>query len=425
MDVTATAHQPYTTGIQRVVRELVAGAKGFDLRLVIFDSKKRTWTQVQQRDFLCPSPSRRRSRNYRLGRKIYGTLAEAMSRRDFSLKVLTSIQPVVEYLRMRLLNLPKHGSSAVGFTSPTTRFLLPEITTSPEHAAAIRDLSSLRHLSLSMFVHDLLPLTHPWLFPTDPRHNFPEYASLIPQANFLVVASEEVRRQCAAWVDLATSAGSTRSTPKPLIAPLPSTFPPRERDWVPPETPTFVVLGSVEPRKNLTRVAEAVHRIASSGRRIRLQVIGGIGWNSSPAIKAVRSAQLAGAEVEFHRSMTDTQVQEALGSASALVYCSLGEGYGLPVVEALSQRTPVITSDLLPLSSFSAFGGVLTVDPLDARSIAAGIEKLLDPVDRIAVASTIEQDKIPTDWQAWASTVLEFIGSHSPDDIPPDDFNEG
>ena len=79
-----------------------------------------------------------------------------------------------------------------------------------------------------------------------------------------------------------------------------------------------------------------------------------------------------------------------LGGAEALVYPSLYEGFGLPVLEAMACDTPVLTSNVSALPD-TAGGAALLVDPNDAEDIAAGMERLLTDTalrERLRAAGT-------------------------------------
>jgi glycosyltransferase involved in cell wall biosynthesis len=75
-------------------------------------------------------------------------------------------------------------------------------------------------------------------------------------------------------------------------------------------------------------------------------------------------------------------------SASALCYPSLREGYGLPVLEAMAQGTPVVTSRGTSTEEVAGNAAVL-VDPLEVESIAAGIVEALDRAAQLAVLGRV------------------------------------
>jgi len=123
-------------------------------------------------------------------------------------------------------------------------------------------------------------------------------------------------------------------------------------------------VGTIEPRKNLTRLAEAVARLDEP---IDLVVVGAQGWGTpDPRVRT-----LGFVPVDDLRAL--------YGAATVFAYPSLEEGFGLPVAEAMAQGAAVVTSVGTATEEVAGGAGVL-VDPLDVESIAAGLaEALQDP----------------------------------------------
>jgi glycosyltransferase involved in cell wall biosynthesis len=74
--------------------------------------------------------------------------------------------------------------------------------------------------------------------------------------------------------------------------------------------------------------------------------------------------------------LDDDAVREEYLAADIVTFCSVYEGFGLPIIEAQAMRTPVITSDLEPMRSVAGSGAIL-VDPLDVDSIRTAIESVI------------------------------------------------
>ena len=117
-----------------------------------------------------------------------------------------------------------------------------------------------------------------------------------------------------------------------------------------------LAVGTLEPRKNLVRTVEAA-RIAG----VELRVVGARGWG--------------GIEVPGWAGWVDDEELAALyRGARCLVFPSLYEGFGIPVLEAMACGTPVVTS-ASGATEEVAGGAAVLVDPLDVDAIAAGIEE--------------------------------------------------
>jgi len=120
---------------------------------------------------------------------------------------------------------------------------------------------------------------------------------------------------------------------------------------------TYVLaVGTLEPRKNLGRAVEAA-RIAG----IELRVVGARGW---------REVDVPG----WVGEVPDSELAGLYRGAACVLYVSLYEGFGLPVVEAMASGSPVVTSKGTAMEEIAG-GAAVLVDPLDPASIANGIDE--------------------------------------------------
>ncbi len=118
-----------------------------------------------------------------------------------------------------------------------------------------------------------------------------------------------------------------------------------------------LAVGTLEPRKNLPRLAEAARSLG-----VELRVVGARGWGDVP----LENVTLLG-------EVGDEELARLYRGARCLAYPSLYEGFGIPVLEAMACGTPVVTSDR-PGTAETAGGAAVLVDPLEPEAIAAGIE---------------------------------------------------
>ncbi len=131
-------------------------------------------------------------------------------------------------------------------------------------------------------------------------------------------------------------------------------------------------VGTLEPRKNLTRLAEAAE-IAG----VRLVVAGADGWG---AIEA-RGRD----DVAFLGFVPQERLAPLYAAASVFAYPSEREGFGMPVAEAMAQGTPVVTSTGTSTEEVAG-GAAVLVDPLDERDIARGLTEAFDRREELAAA---------------------------------------
>jgi glycosyltransferase involved in cell wall biosynthesis len=136
------------------------------------------------------------------------------------------------------------------------------------------------------------------------------------------------------------------------------------------DRPYVLFAGTVEPRKNLPRLLEAFARVPND---VDLVLVGPSGWNESI------DAQLGalGSRVRTLGFLGRGELDALLAGASVFCYPSLREGFGLPVLEAMAQGTPVVTSNSTSTAEIAGDAGIL-VDPVDVDAIAGAIRSLLD-----------------------------------------------
>ena len=151
----------------------------------------------------------------------------------------------------------------------------------------------------------------------------------------------------------------------------------------PLDAPYFVVLGTIEPRKNHWLLLHAWRALVESmgPRAPHLVIIGQRGWECENVIDLLERCTPLRGHVHELGACGDDALARWLSHARALLFPSFAEGYGLPLVEALALGTPVIAS---PLPVF--------------REIAAAVPDYLDPLDG----------------PGWAQAVRDYAQSGSP-----------
>jgi glycosyltransferase involved in cell wall biosynthesis len=199
---------------------------------------------------------------------------------------------------------------------------------------------------------------------------------------------------------------SGRVTVAHLGASLPPTLPAEEAQQLP--VPGFVLaVGTLEPRKNLPRLVDAYRLLdEATQRRHPLVVVGALGWEAGPTLEALRSL---GDRARLLGYVSDAALGELYRRSAVFCYPSLGEGFGLPVLEAMALGTPVVTSNV---SSLPEVGGeaVEYVDPRQPAAIAAGLRAVLDDEARAAELARLGPGRAAGfSWEAFAAKVLDVL----------------
>jgi glycosyltransferase involved in cell wall biosynthesis len=139
--------------------------------------------------------------------------------------------------------------------------------------------------------------------------------------------------------------------------------------------PYLLYVGTLEPRKNLPRALRAFGRIAPAHPDCRFVLVGQRGWSYDEVLRETARPDLA-ARVVLPGYVREEHLTLLYTHAAALVYPSLYEGFGFPVVEAMACGTPVLTSRSSSMTEI-ADGAAILVDPTDESALADGLSALL------------------------------------------------
>jgi glycosyltransferase involved in cell wall biosynthesis len=143
--------------------------------------------------------------------------------------------------------------------------------------------------------------------------------------------------------------------------------------------PYFLYVGTLEPRKNLARALRAFARAFPEGAGPRFVLVGERGWKYEEILREAARPELAG-RVHFLGYVAEELLPLLYTHATALVYPSLYEGFGLPVVEAMACGTPVLTSRSSSLAEVAAEAALL-VDPADETALCEAMRALAQDAD--------------------------------------------
>ena len=209
---------------------------------------------------------------------------------------------------------------------------------------------------LVVTVHDLAVLRHPDAFNSWTRwYSHRLVPHVVRAAERVIAVSEFTKRELVEL--LGAPEEKITVVPNGVDDAFTEEGPAAEGDYV-------LVVGTLEPRKNLARVEEAARRLG-----VELRVVGQRGWG--------------GIDVPgWLGRVSDDDLARLYRGARCLVYASYYEGFGLPIAEAMACGTPVVTSRG-GATEETAGGAAVLVDPYDVASIAAGIEEAVARRDEL------------------------------------------
>lgn len=351
VDWTVASSSPHVTGISRVATELIQNIgppRGYDwlTQCGVIISGSRIYPRTSSAGV--PPASRGLPRQIR----------DAARRID---EWLRDHAPAVENLLTRAvmaaggipsfgLPKPKPEGCAIRFM-PGDVVILADATWNVQGWSAA--VSSAKDMGASVvpIVHDLLPWSHEQFFAPLFCAQFKRWLTkMIPLADACVCisnATANALRQFAAAEGLAAalppvgvfSLGAnltaTVSEPRPEVA---TVFRTADRP--------FLMVGTIEPRKNHALVLDAFERFWAAGGKAPLVVIGRPGWQCEATLRRFAALVAAGRAFTHIGDATDSDLQYAYRNARCLIFPSVAEGFGLPIAEALAQGLPAIASDI-------------------------------------------------------------------------------
>jgi glycosyltransferase involved in cell wall biosynthesis len=205
---------------------------------------------------------------------------------------------------------------------------------------------------LVVTVHDLAVFRHPDAFNRWSRLYGPRVIPRVLSAARRVIAvSEFTRRELVELLGVPEE--RIRVIPNGVDATFSPDGPAADGDYV-------LTVGTLEPRKNLRRVAEAADRLG-----VELRVVGARGWGG---------VDVRGNGVRWLGWVPDEELARLYRGARCVAYTSVYEGFGIPVLEAMACGAAVVTSRGGATEEV-ADGAAVLVDPLDPAEIADGIER--------------------------------------------------
>lgn len=193
-------------------------------------------------------------------------------------------------------------------------------------------------------LHDLIPITHPeYCREGESGRHVRRIETMLSYGAALVANSQATLDELQRY-----AAGRNMLLPRVVAAALAPAVLPAPASLAPLPIPYFVVLGTIEGRKNLIMLLQVWRSLHEQlGERApRLVVIGQRGWECENVLDLLARCEAVRATVIELGHCSDEELATWLAHSRALLFPSFAEGYGLPLMEALAAGVPVIASDL-------------------------------------------------------------------------------
>ena len=202
-----------------------------------------------------------------------------------------------------------------------------------------------RGVHVATLVYDLLPQRHPeWFESTLVAVSDSTLRAQLGAAELVFAISAHTAGDVADW-----AVGQQLTPPPATVVTLGAALPdppgaaalPAELD----DARYVLTVGTVEPRKNHAVLLDAFDRWRAAGSDLQLVIVGRPGWHNDDVIARIEAHPELGRSLHWWRGCDDATLAELYRAATVVAVPSITEGFGLPVVEALSYGVPVVASD--------------------------------------------------------------------------------
>ena len=260
-----------------------------------------------------------------------------------------------------------------------------------------------------MTIHDLSLLLYP---ETHPARRVARARLLLPlmtrRSTLIITPTESVRREVCEHLRLEPSrVVAVPEAARALFRPLAPAETIATRRRLEVEDQFLLFVGTIEPRKNLQTLLSAFEEVlARTERRTQLVVVGREGWKMKGWSRSLRQ-DVARERVRWLGYLTDEDVCALYSSATAFVYPSIYEGFGLPPLEAMQAGAPVVASDIQSIREVTG-GAARLFAPQDARALARVLVSLIEnPAERDHLSRAGQRRASEFSWQRTARLTRE------------------
>jgi glycosyltransferase involved in cell wall biosynthesis len=281
----------------------------------------------------------------------------------------------------------------------------------PENTALL-DAWRVRGVKMLFVVYDLLPVRMPHRFPDfiSPMHA--RWLQCIGRyADGLVGISKAVIEDLRGWYE---HHPPERQTPLDLgyfypgndpVSTRPTLGLPKEASKVVQrlrDTPSFLMVGTVEPRKGHAFVLDAFERLWQRGISANLVIVGKHGWMSEALGKRLRTKATSEPRLIWIEQASDEYLEQLYGVCRALIAASEGEGFGLPLVEAARRQLPVIARDIPVFREVS--------DGLAQYFDGEDVDSLAEVLCMVVTSEKLAPTREPSSSLSWQTTTSRLCG---------------
>jgi O-antigen biosynthesis alpha-1,2-rhamnosyltransferase len=424
IDCTDTYVSGSNTGIQRVVRNFVqhAGDIGSSLGLTCIPFMLENGIIVRLDSLDHPFKGPRQTLRGSLNRAYLAAVRRIASLLPFPplqrLLLAHRSQPGLSWLLFLPFQMVARLRPSAGEAQPSAKGI--ERTFGPDDILFLPDASwsvdifglvaraRAKGTRIVFFLHDIIPLTHPQVCHPVHVERFRKWFEQVTGVADLLICNSRFTQQCVA--DHLAQFPGTFLAPSEVVylghdlGPLATgeIRHSRLRSAFAASPASFLCVGTLEPRKNLDTLINAFELLWNDGHQVSLILIGREGWLCDDLLVRIRRHGERGKRLFWLNDVGDADLALAYRQASALIFPSVVEGFGLPLVEALSQGLPVVASDIPVFKEIAGSHGRF-FPPHDPHALARAL------IEHLSAGSNSRTSGFQ--WPTWEESTQHLLGT--------------
>ena len=204
-------------------------------------------------------------------------------------------------------------------------------------------------------VYDLLPVQFPSYFPSSTKDFHERWLRTLVKFDGAICISKAVADDYQAWItaNRLTVSDTFKATFFHLGADLNNSSPskglPADAEQMLDtirQRPTFLMVGTLEPRKGYRQILEAFTLLWQANENINLLIVGKIGWNIAEVADILAKHPELNKKLFWLKGISDEYLEKIYAASTCLIAASEGEGFGLPLIESAQYGIPLMLRDI-------------------------------------------------------------------------------
>jgi len=415
VDVTQTWGTVWQTGIQRVVRQLVASwhSSNTNIALVIFQNGeyKVLPKSALARFTVLHSARIPRNQSYRISLFHYALPYYLKIKNRLPLWIVKMLigNPASKILRKFLRNswVPK---DSIVLDSKGAKILLLDLVFDPKQISYLKEIELKSGADITYLSYDCNPLIAPQYWPKSVSEVFPNYISLVKYSkrvwSISRTAQEDIKKYSGA--DLEQVVFDFKWLP-------PFDFPDcsHQGSLVPglEEKKYILMVASYVPSKNHLGFLEALKELGDQGISIpKVYFVGGGSWIGPEIESKISELSILGIQVGKYEAVDDCCLGKFYQNCSFTILPSFIEGFGLPIVESLSFGKPVVTSTSTSMGELLVLPGTIGFSHDRSPNLKSILEKMIsgnELLEMLTAEAITNRNNLGT-WREYAEELYDF-----------------